>query len=74
MAFHKQQKCFCLQTVKPTFNKGTLKKMLRFGVAGGGGGGGEVGEADADVEKVGRTSGKILTTHLLKPETEQQES
>ena len=43
--------------------------MLRFGVAGGGGGG-EVGEAD--VEKVGRTS--ILTTHLLKPETEQQES
>ena len=29
---------------------------------------------EADVEKVGRTSGKILTTHLLKPETEQQES
>ena len=58
-----------LTTVKPTFNKGTLKKMLRFGVAGGEG---EVGEAD--VEKVGRTSGKILTTHLLKPETEQQES
>ena len=27
-----------------------------------------------DVEKVGRTSGIILTTHLLKPETEQQES
>ena len=27
-----------------------------------------------DVEKVERTSGKILTTHLLKPETEQQES
>ena len=73
MSFHKQQKCFCLQTVKPTFNKGTLKKMLRFGVAArGGGGGGEVEEAD--VEKVGRTSGKILTTHLLKPETEQQES
>ena len=50
--------------------------MLRFGVGGevGGGGGrwGEVGEDD--VEKVGRTSGKILTTHLLKPETEQQES
>ena len=59
-----------LTTVKPTFNKGTLKKMLRFGVAGGGGG--EVGEAD--VEKVGRISGIILTTHLLKPETEQQES
>ena len=29
---------------------------------------------EEDVEKVGRTSGKILTTHLLKPETEQQES
>ena len=42
--------------------------MLRFGVGGRGGGGEE------DVEKVGRTSGKILTTHLLKPETEQQES
>ena len=41
--------------------------MLRFW--GGGGGGGK-----DDVEKVGRTSGKILTTHLLKPETEQQES
>ena len=39
--------------------------MLRFGVGGGG---------EDDVEKVGRTSGKILTTHLLKPETEQQES
>ena len=42
--------------------------MLRFGVGGGGGGG------EDDVEKVGHTSGKILTTHLLKPETEQQES
>ena len=40
--------------------------MLRFGVGGRGG--------EDDVEKVGRTSGKILTTHLLKPETEQQES
>ena len=60
-----------LTTIKPTFNKGTFKKMLRFGVAGGGGGG---GGGEADVEKVGRTSGKILTTHLLKPETEQQES
>ena len=39
--------------------------MLRFGVGGEGG---------DDVEKVGLTSGKILTTHLLKPETEQQES
>ena len=39
--------------------------MLRFGVGGGGG---------DDVEKVERTSGKILTMHLLKPETEQQES
>ena len=38
--------------------------MLRFGV----------GRGEEDVEKVGRTSGKILTTHLLKPETEQQES
>ena len=27
-----------------------------------------------DVEKVGCTSGKIMSTHLLKPETEQQES
>ena len=27
-----------------------------------------------DVEKVRHTSGKILTTHLLKLETEQQES
>ena len=53
-----------LTTVKPAFNKGTLKKMLRFGVGVGGG----------DVEKVGHTSGKILTTHLLKPGTEQQES
>ena len=37
--------------------------MLRFGVGGRGGG-------EEDVEKVGRTS---VTTHLLKPETEQQE-
>ena len=36
--------------------------MLRFGVGGD------------DAENVRRTSGKILTTHLLKPETEQQES
>ena len=42
--------------------------MLRFGMGGAGGGGEE------DLEKVGRSSGKILTTHLLKPETEQQES
>ena len=41
--------------------------MLRFGVGGG-------GRGEEDVEKVGRTFGKILTTHLLKPETEQQES
>ena len=33
----------------------------------------EAGGGD-DVEKVGRTSEKILTTHLLKPETEQKES
>ena len=32
------------------------------------------GRGEEDVEKVGRTSGKILTTHLLKTETEQQES
>ena len=44
--------------------------MLRFGVGSGGTG----GRGEEDVEKVGRTSGKILTTHLLKPETEQQES
>ena len=49
--------------------------MLRFGVGwerGGGGGGGE-----DDVEKFGRLGvppEKILTMHLLKPETEQQES
>ena len=54
-----------LTTVKPTLNKGTLKNVEIWG-------GGEVGETD--VEKVGRTSGKILTMHLLKPETEQQES
>ena len=52
-----------LTTFNPTFNKGTLKK---FEIWCGGG--------EEDVEKVGRTSGKILTTHLLKPETEQQES
>ena len=39
--------------------------MLRFGVGGGGGGGGGGGEG---------YFWKILTTHLLKPETEQQES
>ena len=54
-----------LTTVNPTFNKGTLKNVEIWG----GGGGGE-----EDVEKLGRTSGKILTAHLLKPETEQQES
>ena len=54
-----------LTTVNPTFNKGTLKNVEIWG--------GEEGEED-DVEKVGRTSGKILTTRLLKPETEQQES
>ena len=54
-----------LTTVNPTFNIGTLKNVE---IWGGGRGGGD------DVEKVGRTSGKILTTHLLKPETEQQES
>ena len=54
-----------LTTVKPTFNKGTLKKMLRFGVGVGVGGGGG---------RRCRKSWAYLTTHLLKPETEQQES
>ena len=47
-----------LTNVNPTFNKGTLKKMLRFGVGSGGAGVGD------DVEKVGRTSAKILVTPL----------
>ena len=59
-----------LTTVNPTFNKGTLKKCSDLGWEGGGGG----WRGQDDVEKVGRTSGKILTTYLLKPETEQQES
>ena len=54
-----------LTTVNPTFNIGTLKNVE---IWGGGRGGGD------DVEKVGCTSGKILTTHLLNPETEQQAS
>ena len=54
-----------LTTVKPTFNKGTLKKMLRFGLGGGGG---------RRYRKSWAYLRKILTTHLLKPETEQQES
>ena len=60
MSFHKQQKCFGLPPLAPP-----LKKMLIFfwGDRKGRGGGG----AD-DVEKVGRTSGKILATNLLKPE------
>ena len=44
-----------LTTLKPTFNKGTLKEkeMLRFGGGGGGGGGGgEVREYDVEL-KVG---------------------
>ena len=56
-----------LTTVNPTFNEGTLKKNVEIWGRGWGGG-------EDDLEKVGRTSGKILTTHLLKPETEQQES
>ena len=43
---------FWLTTLNPTFNKGTLKKMSKFGLGGGGMGG------EDDVEKVGRTSGK----------------
>ena len=43
--------------------------MLRFGVEGGGGGGVLVGD---DVEKVSRTSGKILATPLLNPEKQQE--
>ena len=54
-----------LTTVNPTFNKGTLKNVEIWG--------GGVGRGEKHVEKVGRTSGRILTTHLLKPETEQQE-
>ena len=46
-----------LTTVNPTFNK----KVEIWG--GGRGMGGE-----DDAEKVGRTSGKILATPLLKPE------
>ena len=45
-----------LTTVNPTFNK-------KVEIWGGGGMGGE-----DDAEKVGRTSGKILATPLLKPE------
>ena len=56
---------FWLTTVNPTFNKGTSKKCRDLGWWG---------EGEDDVEKVGRTSGKILAMHLLKPETEQQES
>ena len=44
--------------------------MLRFGVEGGGGGGGVV--VGDDVEKVSRTSGKILATPLLNPEKQQE--
>ena len=48
-----------LTTVNPTFIKGTLKKCwdLRW-----------KGVGEDDVEKVGRTSGTILATPLLKPE------
>ena len=54
-----------LTTVNLSFNKGTLKNVEIWGSG--------KGEED-DVEKVGRTFGKILTTHLLKAETKQQES
>ena len=55
-----------LTTVNPTYNKGTLKKCSDLGWWGRG---------EDNVGKVGCTSGKnILATHLLKPETEQQES
>ena len=54
-----------LTTVNRTYNKGTLKKCRDLGWWGRG---------EDNVEKVGRTSGKTLATHLLKPETEQQES
>ena len=46
-----------LTTVNPTFNK-------KVEIWGGGRGMG----GDDDAEKVGRTSGKILATPLLKPE------
>ena len=48
-----------LTTVNPTFNKGTLINVEIWGGRGGGVWG------EDDVEKVGRTSGKILTKHLL---------
>ena len=47
-----------LTTVNPTFNK----KVEIWG------GGGEGMGGEDDGEKVGRTSGKILATPLLKPE------
>ena len=47
-----------LTNVNPTFNKGTLKKCWDLEWEVGRGGGGD------DVEKVGRTSGKILATPL----------
>ena len=61
-----QKKCFCLQLLTPPLIKAPLKNVEICGGLGEG--------AEDDIEKVRRTSGKILTTHLLKPETEQQES
>ena len=66
VSFHKQKKCFCLQLLTPPLIKAPLKNVEICGGLGEG--------AEDDIEKVRRTSGKILTTHLLKPETEQQES
>ena len=61
MSFHKQQKCFGLQPLTPPLIKAPLKNVEIWG------GGGGMRRED-DVEKVGRTSGKILATPLLKPE------
>ena len=57
MSFHKQQKCFGLQTLTPPLIKAPEKNVEIWSGRWGGGGG-------DDVEKGGRTSGKILATPL----------
>ena len=61
VSFHKQQKCFGLQPSTSPLIKASKKNVEIWGGRGLGGG-------EDDVEKVGRTSGKILATPLLKPE------
>ena len=58
VSFPKQQKCFGLQPSTSPLIKATKKNVEIWGGRGG----------EDDVEKVGRTSGKILATPLLKPE------